>query len=61
MVAQDVGITLNLELSLSVAEHQKLLGLVAHPAVRPNGRDQEIYCVCHEVSILKPARAKPEV
>lgn len=34
-VAQDVGITLGLELSLTVAEYQKLLGLVAHPAVRP--------------------------
>lgn len=33
-VASDAGITLGLELSLSVAEYQKLLGLVAHPAVR---------------------------
>jgi sugar phosphate isomerase/epimerase len=33
-VASDVGITLGLELSLSLAEYQKLLGLVAHPAVR---------------------------
>jgi sugar phosphate isomerase/epimerase len=33
-VAEDVGITLGLELSLSLADYQKLLGLVAHPAVR---------------------------
>ena len=33
-VAADAGITLGLELSLSVVEYQKLLGLVAHPAVR---------------------------
>ena len=33
-VAEDAGITLGLETSLSVADHQKLLGLVAHPAVR---------------------------
>src|SRR5882672_10552767 len=33
-VAEDVGITLGLELSLSLAEYQKLIGLVAHPAVR---------------------------
>src|SRR5207247_4945467 len=33
-VAEDAGITLGLELSLSLAEYQKLLGLVAHPAVR---------------------------
>ena len=33
-VANDVGITLGLELSLSLADYQKLLGLVAHPAVR---------------------------
>jgi sugar phosphate isomerase/epimerase len=32
--AESAGITLGLELSLSVAEYQKLLGLVAHPAVR---------------------------
>src|SRR5713101_2679181 len=34
-VAEDAGITLGLELSLDVAEYQKLIGLVAHPAVRP--------------------------
>jgi len=34
-VAEDAGITLGLELSLSLAEYQKLIGLVAHPAVRP--------------------------
>jgi sugar phosphate isomerase/epimerase len=34
-VAADAGMTLGLELSLSVAEYQKLLGLVAHPAVKP--------------------------
>ena len=34
-VANDVGITLGLELSLSLADYQKLLGLVSHPAVRP--------------------------
>src|SRR5437763_5397010 len=33
-VAEDAGMTLGLELSLSLAEYQKLLGLVAHPAVR---------------------------
>jgi len=33
-VAESAGITLGLELSLSVAEYQKLLGLVGHPAVR---------------------------
>ncbi len=33
-VAEDAGITLGLELSLSLAEYQKLLGLVNHPAVR---------------------------
>jgi len=33
-VAEEAGITLGLELSLSLAEYQKLLGLVAHPAVR---------------------------
>jgi sugar phosphate isomerase/epimerase len=33
-VAESAGITLGLELSLSVAEYQKLLGRVAHPAVR---------------------------
>jgi sugar phosphate isomerase/epimerase len=33
-VDSDAGITLGLELSLSVAEYEKLLGLVAHPAVR---------------------------
>jgi sugar phosphate isomerase/epimerase len=34
-VAADAGMSLGLELSLSLAEYQKLLGLVAHPAVRP--------------------------
>jgi sugar phosphate isomerase/epimerase len=34
-VAADAGMNLGLELSLSVAEYQKLIGLVAHPAVRP--------------------------
>ena len=34
-VAADMGMCVGLELSLSVAEYQKLLGLVAHPAVRP--------------------------
>ena len=34
-VAEDAGITLGLELSLSLVEYQKLIGLVAHPAVRP--------------------------
>ena len=33
-VAEDAGMTLGLELSLGVADYQKLLGLVAHPAVR---------------------------
>jgi len=33
-VAEDSGITLGLEMSLSLAEYQKLLGLIAHPAVR---------------------------
>src|SRR5262249_39185533 len=33
-VAQDAGATLGLELSLSLAEYQKLLELVGHPAVR---------------------------
>ena len=33
-VAEDAGITLGLELSLSLAEYQKLLGLVNHKAVR---------------------------
>jgi len=32
--ADDAGITLGLELSLSLAEYQKLLALVAHPSVR---------------------------
>src|SRR5207247_2096253 len=34
-VAEDAGMTLGLELSLSLAEYQKLIGLVAHSAVRP--------------------------
>ena len=34
-VADDVGITLGLELSLGLADYQKLIALVAHPAVRP--------------------------
>ena len=34
-VAADAGMSLGLELSLSLAEYQKLIGLVAHPAVRP--------------------------
>jgi sugar phosphate isomerase/epimerase len=34
-MAEDAGITLGLELSLSLADYQKLVGLVAHPAVRP--------------------------
>jgi L-ribulose-5-phosphate 3-epimerase len=34
-LAEDAGITLGLELSLSLAEYQKLIGLVAHAAVRP--------------------------
>jgi sugar phosphate isomerase/epimerase len=34
-VAADAGMTLGLELSLSLADYQKLIGLVAHPAVRP--------------------------
>src|SRR5436309_3078494 len=42
-VAEDAGITLGLELSLSLADYQKLIGLVAHPAVRAywdaTGRD----------------------
>src|SRR6266404_3255667 len=33
-VAEDVGISLGLELSLGLADYQKLIGLVAHPAVR---------------------------
>jgi sugar phosphate isomerase/epimerase len=33
-VAEDAGMVLGLELSLSLAEYQKLLGLVNHPAVR---------------------------
>jgi L-ribulose-5-phosphate 3-epimerase len=33
-VAEDAGITLGLELSLTTDEYVKLLGLVAHPAVR---------------------------
>jgi sugar phosphate isomerase/epimerase len=33
-VAEDAGMTLGLELSLGLADYQKLLGLVAHPAVR---------------------------
>jgi len=33
--AEGAGITLGLELSLSLAEYQKLIGLVAHSAVRP--------------------------
>src|SRR5207249_6393797 len=33
-VAEDAGITLGLELSLGLADYQKLIGLVAHPAVR---------------------------
>ena len=34
-VAADSGMTIALELSLSLAEYQKLMGLVGHPAVRP--------------------------
>jgi sugar phosphate isomerase/epimerase len=34
-VAEDAGMILGLELSLSVDEYQKFLGLIAHPAVRP--------------------------
>lgn len=34
-VAEDAGMVLGLELSLDVAEYQKLIDLVAHPAVRP--------------------------
>ena len=34
-VAADSGMTIALELSLSVAEYQKLMDLVGHPAVRP--------------------------
>jgi len=34
-VAANAGMTLGLELSLSLEEYQKLLGLVNHPAVRP--------------------------
>jgi L-ribulose-5-phosphate 3-epimerase len=33
-VAEDAGMTLGLELSLGLADYQKLIGLVAHPAVR---------------------------
>jgi sugar phosphate isomerase/epimerase len=33
-MAADAGVTLGLELSLSLSEYQKLLALVAHPAVR---------------------------
>src|SRR5258708_2531924 len=33
-VAENAGITLGLELSLGLADYQKLIGLVAHPAVR---------------------------
>jgi hypothetical protein len=34
-VAADAGMSIALELSLSLAEYQKLMGLVGHPAVRP--------------------------
>ena len=34
-VAANAGMTLGLELSLSLEEYRKLLGLVNHPAVRP--------------------------
>ena len=34
-VAADSGMNVGLELSLSLAEYQKLISLVAHPAVRP--------------------------
>ena len=34
-VAADSGMSIGLELSLSLAEYQKLMSLVAHPAVRP--------------------------
>jgi sugar phosphate isomerase/epimerase len=34
-IAADSGISLGLELSLSLEEYQKLIGLVGHPAVRP--------------------------
>ena len=34
-VPQDSGMVIALELSLSLAEYQKLMGLVGHPAVRP--------------------------
>ena len=34
-LAADSGMSIALELSLSLAEYQKLMGLVGHPAVRP--------------------------
>jgi hypothetical protein len=56
-VAADSGMNLGLELSLSLAEYQKLIGLVAHPSVRPywdaTGTDHTWAIPVMELRVLK--------